>query len=263
MLPGRKSVREEISVNRIDLEGRHAVVTGAAMGIGYATAERFLQSGASVSLWDINEVALKKAADELTHKGTVQRIVCDCGDEGSVAVAHEETVARFPSIDILVVNAGVRGINKTCLEFKLDEWNHLMRNDLTSVFLTCRAIVPGMVERGYGRVVIVSSIAGAEGAPNNGAYATAKGGAITYTKTLGKELARTGVLVNCTIPSGIDTPFLEGLTKEYMESVTSKMPIGRMGAAYEVAAQIAWLASEDNSFSAGAVFDTSGGRAVY
>ncbi|MCG8510460.1 MAG: SDR family oxidoreductase [Rhodospirillales bacterium] len=250
-------------MNKIDLEGRYAIVTGAAMGIGYATAERFLQSGAEVSLWDINEVALNKAADELMHKGTVQRVVCDCGDEASLAKAYKETVSGFPAIDILVVNAGVRGINKACIEFTLDEWNHLMRNDLTSVFLTCRTVIPAMVERGYGRVVIVSSIAGAEGAPNNGAYATAKGGAITYTKTLGKELARTGVLVNCTIPSGIDTPFLEGLTEEYMESVTSKMPIGRMGSAYEVAAQIAWLASEDNSFSAGAVFDTSGGRAVY
>lgn len=250
-------------MNKIDLEGRYAIVTGAAMGIGYATAERFLQSGAEVSLWDINEVALNKAADELMHKGKVQRVVCDCGDEASLAKAYKETMSEFPAIDILVVNAGVRGINKACIEFTLDEWNHLMRNDLTSVFLTCRTVIPAMVERGYGRVVIVSSIAGAEGAPNNGAYATAKGGAITYTKTLGKELARTGVLVNCTIPSGIDTPFLEGLTEEYMESVTSKMPIGRMGSAYEVAAQIAWLASEDNSFSAGAVFDTSGGRAVY
>ncbi|MBC8158932.1 MAG: SDR family oxidoreductase [Alphaproteobacteria bacterium] len=250
-------------MNKIDLNGRAAIVTGAAMGIGYATAERFLESGASVSLWDINAEALEKAAGALAKKGEVQTVLVDCSSEAGIAAAYEQTTARFPVVDILVVNAGVRGINKTCLEFTLDDWNHLMRNDLTSVFLTCRAAVPAMVERGYGRVVIVSSIAGAEGAPNNGAYAAAKGGSITYAKTLGKELANTGVLVNCNIPSGIDTPFLKGLTKEYMASVTSKMPIGRMGAAEEVAAQIAWLASEENSFSAGAVFDLSGGRAVY
>ncbi len=250
-------------MNRIDLNGRVAIVTGAAMGIGYATAERFLASGASVSLWDINSDAVRRAAENLAGKGEVQAVIVDCGDEAAVTEAYRQTSARFPVVDILVANAGVRGINKTCLEFTLEEWNHLMRNDLTSVFLTCRAVVPAMVGRGYGRVVIVSSIAGAEGAPQNGAYATAKGGAITFAKTLGKELANSGVLVNCTIPSGIDTPFLDGLSKEYMASVTSKMPIGRMGEAHEVAAQIAWLASEDNSFSAGAVFDLSGGRAVY
>jgi NAD(P)-dependent dehydrogenase (short-subunit alcohol dehydrogenase family) len=250
-------------MNRIDLNGRTAIITGAASGIGYATAERFLASGAAISLWDVDAESLGRATSALSGKGKVQGVVVDCADEAAIAVAYAETSSRFPAIDILVANAGVRGINKPCLDFTLDDWNHLIRNDLTSVFLTCRTVVPAMVARGYGRVVIVSSIAGAEGAPNNGAYATAKGGAITFTKTLGKELANTGVLVNCNIPSGIDTPFLNGLTKDYMASVTSKMPIGRMGRAEEVAAQIAWLASEDNSFSAGAVFDLSGGRAVY
>ena len=250
-------------MNRIDLDSRNAIVTGAAMGIGYATAERFLDSGAKVSLWDFNREALEKAADSLGKKGEVQAVHVDCGDEDAVAEAMRETTDRFPAIDILIANAGVAGIMKPAWEYTLDDWQRLMRNDLTSVFLCCRAVVPGMIERGYGRIVIVSSIAGLEGAPGNGAYAAAKGGAITYAKTLGKELAKTGVMVNCSAPSGIDTPLLGDVTPEYMETVTSKMPIGRLGSAGEVAAQIAWLSSEECSFSAGAVYDTSGGRAVY
>jgi 3-oxoacyl-[acyl-carrier protein] reductase len=250
-------------MNRIDLDGRSAIVTGAAMGIGYATAERFLESGARVSLWDFNREALEKAVERLAAKGEVQAVHADCGDEASVAAAMRETEGRFRTFDILVANAGVAGIVKSAWEYTLEEWQYLLRNDLTSVFLCCRAVVPGMVARGYGRIVIVSSIAGLEGAPGNGAYATAKGGAITYAKTLGKELAKTGVLVNCSAPSGINTPLLGNVTEAYLETVTSKMPIGRLGEAEEVAAQIAWLASEECSFSTGAVFDSSGGRAVY
>ncbi len=250
-------------MNRIDLDGRNAIVTGAAKGIGYAAAERFLDSGAKVSLWDFNREALDNAAERLAAKGEVQAVHVDCGDEDAVAAAMRETADRFPAIDILIANAGVAGIVKPAWEYTMDDWHHLMRNDLTSVFLCCRAVVPGMIERGYGRIVIVSSIAGMEGAPGNGAYAAAKGGAITYAKTLGKELAKTGVMVNCSAPSGIDTPLLGDITPEYMETVTSKMPIGRLGTAEEVAAQIAWLASEECSFSTGAVYDTSGGRAVY
>jgi NAD(P)-dependent dehydrogenase (short-subunit alcohol dehydrogenase family) len=250
-------------MNRIDLDGRGAIVTGAAKGIGYATAERFLDSGARVSLWDFNREALEKAAERLAAKGEVQAVHVDCGDEASVAAAMRETEDRFPAIDILVANAGVAGIMKSAWEYTLEDWQHLLRNDLTSVFLCCRAVVPGMIARGYGRIVIVASIVGLEGAPGNGAYAAAKGGAVTYAKTLGKELAKTGVLVNCSAPSAIDTPLLDNLTEAYMDSVTSKMPIGRLGRAEEVAAQIAWLASEECSFSTGAVFDTSGGRAVY
>lgn len=250
-------------MNRIDLEGRIAVVTGAANGIGYATAERFLESGAAVSLWDFNREALDRAALALAAKGDVQAVFVDCGDEASVAAAHAATLARFPAVDILIANAGVAGIMKPCLNYTLEDWSYLLRNDLTSVFLTCRAVVPPMVERGYGRVVIVASVVGLEGAPGNGAYATAKGGVITFAKTLGRELAKTGVIVNCTAPAAIDTPLLGDLSAEYLVGVAEKTPMGRLGTAPEAAAQIAWLASTDCSFSAGAVFDLSGGRADY
>jgi len=250
-------------MNRFDLAGRSAIVTGAANGIGLATAERFLASGAAVSLWDFNRDALDRAAADLASKGEVQAVFVDCGDEESVAAAHAATVARFPAVDILVANAGVAGIMKPCLDYTLDDWTYLLRNDLTSVFLTCRAVVPAMVARGYGRVVIVASVVGLEGAPGNGAYATAKGGVITFAKTLGRELAKTGVLVNCTAPAAIDTPLLADLSEEYQAAVAEKTPMGRLGTAHEAAAQIAWLASAECSFSAGAVFDLSGGRADY
>lgn len=250
-------------MNQIDLKGRSAIVTGGANGIGLATAERFLASGAAVSLWDFNRPALEKAAAALTPHGDVQAVFVDCGDEAAVAAAYAETVARFPVIDILIANAGVAGIMKPCLDYTLDEWAHLLRNDLTSVFLTCRAVVPAMVAKGYGRVVIVASVVGLEGAPGNGAYATAKGGAITFTKTLGRELAKTGVLVNCTAPNAVDTPLLHDLSETYIAGIAERTPMGRLGTAREAAAQIAWLASEDCSFSAGAVFDLSGGRADY
>ncbi|MDX9859759.1 MAG: SDR family NAD(P)-dependent oxidoreductase [Rhodospirillales bacterium] len=250
-------------MNKIDLRGRTAVVTGAANGIGYATAARFLESGASVSLWDFNRAALDRAATALAPKGDVQALFVDCGDEASVNAAHAATIARFPVVDILIANAGVAGIMKPLLDTTPDDWAHLLRNDLTSVFLTCRAVVPSMVERGYGRVVIVASVVGLEGAPGNGAYATAKGGVITFTKTLGRELAKTGVVVNCTAPAAIDTPLLSDLSAEYLVGVAEKTPMGRLGTADEAAAQIAWLASEDCSFSVGAVFDLSGGRADY
>jgi len=250
-------------MNKIDLRGRTAVITGAANGIGYATAARFLESGASVSLWDFNRAALDRAATNLAPNGDVQALFVDCGDEASVNAAHAATIARFPVVDILIANAGVAGIMKPLLDTTPDDWAHLLRNDLTSVFLTCRAVVPSMVERGYGRVVIVASVVGLEGAPGNGAYATAKGGVITFTKTLGRELAKTGVVVNCTAPAAIDTPLLSDLSAEYLVGVAEKTPMGRLGTADEAAAQIAWLASEDCSFSVGAVFDLSGGRADY
>jgi 3-oxoacyl-[acyl-carrier protein] reductase len=176
----------------------------------------------------------------------------------------EATLDASPVIDIMIVNAGISGIIKNAWDYSLEEWNHLIRLNLTSVFLSCRAVVPQMVARGYGRIVVVSSIAGLEGAPTNAAYTAAKAGAIGYTKALGKELAKTGVIANCLAPSAIDTELLGGVTQEYLDKVVlSKMPIGRLGRAEEAAALICWLASEDCSFCAGAVFDLSGGRAVY
>ena len=252
-------------MNQIDLNNQSAIITGAAKGIGRATAIRMLQSGASVSLWDRDGDALKKAEKELRSLGLgdVQSLNVDCANEAALQAATEETLERFPSISICVANAGIAGVNKPVWDYSLTEWNKLIDIDLTSVFLTCRAFVPQMIANGYGRIVIVSSIAGLEGAANNAAYSAAKAGAIGFTKALGKELATTGVLANCVTPSGIDTPLLGDITPQYLESVVSKMPMARLGKAEESAAMIAWLCSRDCSFSTGAVFDNSGGRAVY
>lgn len=250
-------------MNRIDLDGRTAIVTGGAQGIGYATAERMLDSGAAVSLWDFNAERLKEAVARLSSKGPVHSVVVDCADEAAVAAAHAETVAWRPAIDILVANAGVAGAMKPAWEHTMADWDRLLRLDLTSVFVSCRVVVPGMLERDYGRIVIVSSAAGLEAAPNNGAYAAAKAGAVNFARTLGRELAKTGVLVNCVAPSGIKTPLLDAISPEYMANVLRAHPMGRLGEAGEVAAMIAWLASGDCSFSTGAVFDCSGGRLDY
>lgn len=245
--------------NRIDLEGRAAVVTGGGRGIGRATAERLLASGARVAIWD--KAGAAETARELGNG--VLGIACDCADEAAVAAAQAQSAEALGPISIGVINAGIAGVNKPLADYSTDEWQRQLANNLTSVFLSCRALTPPMVERGYGRIVVISSIAGLEGAANNAAYAAAKAGAIGLTKALGKELAQTGVLVNGVAPSGIDTPLLNDITPEYLQSVVDKMPIGRLGGADETAALVAWLCSEDCSFSAGAIFDNSGGRADY
>lgn len=250
-------------MHKYDFEGRTAVVTGGAQGIGFATAERLLNSGASVSLWDIAEDTLASAVDALSVIGPVQGVVCDVADWDSIDAAMDETLSRFPTVDIMVANAGLVGIIKPAWEYELAEWDSLIQADLSGVFYSCKACVPHMLDKGYGRIVVVSSIAGLEGAPNNAAYSAAKAGAIGYVKALGKELAKSGVLVNCVAPSGIDTPFIDDVRGPYMDFVLSRMPIGRLGLAEETASIVCWLASEENSFSAGAVFDSSGGRAVY
>lgn len=250
-------------MNKFDFEGRTAVITGAAKGIGYATAERLLDSGAAVSIWDLDKAALDHAVAALSGKGDVQGVVCDAGDWAAVERATGEALARFAKIDVMIANAGIAGIIKPAWETALEDWDRLIRVDLTSVFYACKAVIPHMLTCDYGRIVVVSSIAGLEGAPNNSAYSAAKAGAIGYVKAVGKELAKSNVLVNCVAPSGIDTPMLEAVKGAYLDYVLSKMPIGRLGRAEETASLICWLASEENSFSSGAVFDNSGGRAVY
>ena len=250
-------------MHKYDFNGRVAVVTGGAKGIGYACAERLLDSAASVSIWDRDEAALKRAVAELSGKGDVLGVACDAGDWSSVEKAMAETMARFGRLDAMVANAGIAGTIKPAWEHTLEDWDRLIRIDLTSVFYSCKAAIPHMLERDYGRIVVVSSIAGLEGAPNNSAYSAAKAGAIGYAKAVGKELAKSNVMVNCVAPSGIDTPLLEDVKGPYLDFVLSKMPIGRLGRAEETASLICWLASEENSFSTGAVFDNSGGRAVY
>lgn len=241
------------------LNGQAAIVTGGARGIGYAAAEALVSAGVRVALWD--KSGAPEAAAELGHDTT--GLECDCADEVQVAAAYARSVDALGDISIAVVNAGIAGANKPLADYAMAEWQRQLDNNLTSVFLTCRAVTPAMVEKGYGRVVVVSSIAGLEGAANNAAYAAAKAGAIGLTKALGKELAKTGVLVNGVAPSGIDTPLLNDITPEYLQSVVDKMPIGRLGKPAETAALVAWLVSPACSFSAGAIFDNSGGRADY
>ena len=250
-------------MNKYDFDGRAVIVTGGAKGIGFACAERLLDSGASVSLWDIDAPALDEAVSTLSARGEVQGIVCDIADWNAVDGAMGETLGRFPKIDVMIANAGLVGIIKAAWEYTLEEWDSLIQADLTGVFYSCKASVPHMLENGYGRIVVVSSIAGLEGAPNNAAYRAAKAGAIGYAKALGKELAKSNIMVNCVAPSGIDTPFLDDVKGPYLDFVLSRMPIGRLGRAEETASLICWLASEENSFASGAVFDSSGGRAVY
>ncbi len=250
-------------MHKYDFEDRIAIVTGGAKGIGYACAERLLDSGAAVSIWDLDAAALDQAVTALAPKGELQGIVCDAGDWDAVERATGETLERFGKLDAMIANAGIAGVIKPAWETSLEDWDRLIRTDLTSVFYACKAAIPPMLERDYGRIVVVSSIAGLEGAPNNSAYSAAKAGAIGYAKAVGKELAKSNVMVNSVAPSGIDTPMLEDVKGPYMDFVLSKMPIGRLGRADETASLICWLASEENSFSSGAVFDSSGGRAVY
>ncbi|HJO71902.1 MAG TPA: SDR family NAD(P)-dependent oxidoreductase [Rhodospirillales bacterium] len=220
-------------------------------------------SGAAVSLWDREAERLTATADALPAKGAVHWVRVDVTDSRAVDAAFADTLAWRPFIDILIVNAGVAGGMKMAFEYTDEDWERMLGENLTSVFRCCRTVLPHMVGRGYGRIVVVSLIAGMEGAASNAGYSVAKAGAIGFTKALGKELAASGVFVNCVASSGIDTEILAGLTRDYLDAALSRMPMGRLWRPEEVAALITWLASEECSFSTGAVFDASGGRAVY
>jgi NAD(P)-dependent dehydrogenase (short-subunit alcohol dehydrogenase family) len=245
-------------MNQIDLKGRVAAITGGARGIGYAIAERFLQSGAKVALWDV--AGAEQSASKLP--GAIG-IAMDVTQEKSVAGAVAETERRLGPIDILVAGAGITGPTLTVAEYSLEAWQKVIDIDLTGVFLCNRAVVPGMSRRNYGRIVNIASIAGKEGNPKAAAYAAAKAGVIGLTKALGKELAGTGVRVNCVAPAVIKTAILDQVSEEFTQFMLSKIPMGRFGTVEEAAALVAWLASEDCSFNTGAVFDLSGGRATY
>jgi NAD(P)-dependent dehydrogenase (short-subunit alcohol dehydrogenase family) len=245
-------------MNQIDLKGRVAAITGGARGIGYAVAARFVQSGAKVALWDL--AGAEQAAGRL--QGAVG-LAMDVTKEKSVAGAVAETERRLGPIDILVASAGITGPNLTVADYPLDDWQKVIDIDLTGVFLSNRAVVPGMSQRNYGRIVNIASIAGKEGNPRNAPYSAAKAGVIALTKALGKELAATGVRVNCVAPAVIKTDLLAQMTEDFIQYMLSKIPMGRFGTVEEVAALVAWLASEDCSFSTGAVFDLTGGRATY
>jgi 3-oxoacyl-[acyl-carrier protein] reductase len=250
-------------MNAIDLKGQKAVVTGAARGIGYAIAERFVASGAAVAIWDIDEPAARGALERLSRKGDGLALKVDVTDEGSVKNAVEATTKRLGQVDILVNNAGIAGSNIKTWEYSSAEWRRIVEIDLIGVYLCCAAILPGMVARGYGRIVNIASVAGKEGNPNASAYSAAKAGVIGLTKSIGKEVARNGVVVNCVTPAAVETDIFAQMSKEHIDYMLTKIPMGRFGKVEEVAALVSWLASKDCSFSTGAAFDISGGRATY
>ena len=250
-------------MNAIDLKGQKAVVTGAARGIGYAIAERLLASGAAVALWDVDESAARKAALELSRRGETHAMALDVTQDDAVRSAAAATEKRMGRIDILVNNAGIAGSNATSWTYDPSEWRRIVEIDLVGVFLCARAVLPSMLARGYGRIVNIASVAGKEGNPNASAYSAAKAGVIALTKSLGKELAESGVIVNCVTPAAVETEIFAQMSKEHIGYMLSKIPMGRFGKVEEVAALVAWLASKDCSFSTGATFDISGGRATY
>ena len=233
-------------MNQLDLKGRTAVVTGGLIGIGAAIVKRLQASGASVEVWDIN--------------GSPR---VDVADKDSIQSALEAALKKLKKIDILVNNAGIAGPTMPVVDYPIEDWKRVIDIDLNGPFLCCRAVVPHMVKAGYGRIVNIASVAGKEGNPNAAAYAAAKGGLIAFTKALGKELAKTGVLVNCVTPAAAQTAILDQVTPEFAQFMLSKIPMGRFVKVEEIAAMACWLASDDCSFTTAGVFDISGGRATY
>jgi 3-oxoacyl-[acyl-carrier protein] reductase len=250
-------------MNRIDLEGRRAVVTGGAQGIGRAVAERLLASGAHVSLWDRDASLVAATARELAAGDRVHTFVVDVTSPAAVDAAASATAQALGRIDILVANAGISGPNATVWDYPVDEWRRVIDVDLHGVYHCCRSLVPAMIDRNYGRIVNVASIAGKEGNPKAAAYSAAKAGVIALTKSLGKELAGYDIAVNCITPAAAQTKILEQCTQAHIDYMLSKIPRGRFVLVDEIAAMVAWLASQENSFTTGAVFDLSGGRATY
>ncbi len=248
-------------MNQLDFKGRHAVVTGGATGLGYAIAQRLIASGGSVSLWDRDEAAAHKAAMAL-GQGT-QAVAVDVAQQPSVAAAVQATLAKAGRIDALVNSAGITGPNTKVWDYPVDAWRQVMEVNLTGLFICCREVVPAMRERNYGRIVNIASVAGKDGNPNASAYSASKAGVMALTKSLGKELADTGVRVNCVTPAAVKTAIFEQMTPEHIAFMLSKIPMGRFGTTEEVAALVGWLCTEDCSFSTGAVFDLSGGRSTY
>lgn len=250
-------------MNQIDLNHRCAVVTGAAQGIGFSIARRLVASGATVSLWDRDADLLAAAAEQIGKSKMTSHEIVDVSEPESVTAATDATIQRHGKIDILVANAGIAGPNHKSWEYPIDAWKQIVDINLTGVFLCCRAIVPYMLKQNYGRIVNVASIAGKEGNANASAYSASKAGVIAFTKSLGKETATQNISVNCITPAAARTRIFEQLTQEHIDFMLSRIPRGKFLEVDEVSAMVAWLVSEENSFTTGAVFDISGGRATY
>ncbi len=248
-------------MNQLDFSNRTAVVTGGGTGIGLAVAQRLAAGGARVALWDRDAAALAKAQAALGGGTVVQAV--DVADAQAVAAAATATAAALGRIDVLVCSAGIAGPNYTTWEYPLDAWRQVIDVNLNGLFYCNRAIVPVMQKNDYGRIVNIASIAGKEGNPNASAYSASKAGVIGLTKSLGKELAKTGIRVNCVTPAAVRTAIFDQISQQHIDFMLSKIPLGRFGGVDEIAAMVCWLASEDCSFSTGAVFDLSGGRATY
>jgi 3-oxoacyl-[acyl-carrier protein] reductase len=248
-------------MNALDLTDRGAVVTGAAAGIGLAIAQRLAASGARLSLWDRDAAALQAAAQKLGADAHTAQV--DVADEASVQRARDQTIATLKKVDVLVCSAGITGPNTTTWEYPLEAWQQVLAVNLTGLFLCNRALVPHMRTNNYGRIVNIASIAGKEGNPNASAYSASKAGVISLTKSLGKELAQTGIRVNCVTPAAVKTGMFSQMTQSHIDFMLSKIPMGRFGEVEEIAALVAWLCTEECSFTTGGVFDLSGGRAVY
>ncbi|MFS8086493.1 MAG: SDR family NAD(P)-dependent oxidoreductase [Acidobacteriota bacterium] len=252
--------------NHIDLAGRAGIITGGARGIGLAIAERYLASGASVALWDADEAALAVAHDKLASGASRDHIVTFCTDvtnEQSVAAAFTATLQVFGKVDILVNNAGITGPNVRTWEYSAEDFRKVIAVNLIGVFIGCKVVTPHLIANKYGRIVNVASVAGKEGNPNAPAYSASKAGVIGLTKSLGKELAKTGVLCNCITPAAAKTDIFNQMTEEFIAFMLSKIPMGRFVAVEEIAALVAWLSSEECSFTTAGVFDITGGRATY
>ena len=249
-------------MNQLDFKDRTAIVTGGATGIGLAIVKRLLASGAKVRIWDRDAQTLQQTLTSLANPGASGANV-DVSDAQSVAKATEDAAATLGKIDVLVNNAGIAGINTPVIDYPVDEWERVLKVNLTGPFLCCRAVAPHMVKNKYGRIVNIASVAGKEGNPNAVAYSAAKAGVISLTKSLGKELAQTGVLVNCVTPAAAKTAIFDQMTEQHINYMLSKIPMNRFVQVDEIAALVGWLASQDCSFSTAGVFDISGGRATY
>ena len=250
-------------MNQIDLNNRKAVITGGAQGIGLAIAERLLDSGASVSLWDRDEYLLKETSDSLSSKGTVQRVAMDVTDLESVSNAAKTTKELLGAIEILVCNAGIAGPTAKIWEYPPEEWQQVIDIDLTGVFNCLHVVSPIMIDQNYGRIVNVASVAGKDGNPNAAPYSAAKAGVIALTKSLGKELAGYDIAVNCITPAAAKTRIFDQISEDHIQYMLSKIPRNRFLKVEEAASMVAWLCSEENSFTTGGVFDLSGGRSTY